>query len=435
MTSTPLALKTTTLALLGCLAPFAAHAARQLTVDDAVSLALQQNGHVAAARAQADAAEDTAKSVRGHLLPSIHFSDEQQHWDSPFQIQFGPQSLTARNLNTNLLTVSAGQPLLGLLHITQDYAATNNAADAAQAGARTTEAAIEEAVRTGFLRYFQATAAQDIAKASEAELNDNLEVMRSRLKAGVLTRADVLRTEVAVANAQQAEIQAQVQARIARQSLLALVGVRVNDEEVTFVEPTQLEDTAQPLPTEDAAIDSALQGRPELLRAKKQADAASQQARSKLFQLLPEVNLEAAYIRNVGQVFQPEEQEFIGIKADWNVWEWGAQWYAHRSAAAQATAADREAEETARQVALDVTSKLALAQSAKHAVDVARATIASAEEAYRVTKALVDAGSATTTDLLDAESALTQARLNLVRARYDEAISRVSLTRAMAKQG
>jgi outer membrane protein TolC len=424
-------MKTTTLALLGCLAPFAAHASRQLTVDDAVQLALQQNGHVAAARAQADAAEDSAKSVRGHLLPSVHFSDEQQHWDSPFTINFGGAGLTARNINTNLLSVSAGQPLLGLLHLTQDYAATNSAADAARAGAKTTEAAIEEAVRSGFLRYFQATAAQDIARASEKELNDQLEVMKSRLEAGVLTRADVLRTQVAVANAQQAEIQAQVQARIARQSLLALIGVAVNDEGVTFAEPTQLEDVPQALPTEDAAIQEAIQKRPELVRAQKEADAAAQQARAKLFQLLPEINLEAAYIHNVGQVLQPKEQEFIGLKADWNVWEWGAEWYAHRSAAAQATAADREAEETRRQVALDVTSKLALAQAAKNAVQVAKATIASAEEAFRVTKALVDAGSATTTDLLDAESALTQARLNLVRARYDEAIARVSLTRAM----
>lgn len=431
MKTPPLAL-TTTLALFGCLAPLAAQAAQKLTVDDAVQLALQQNGHVAAARAQAAAAADTAKSVRGHFLPAVHLSDEQQHWDSPFQIQFGPQSLTARNINTNLLSISAGQPLLGLLHLSQDYGASSSAADAAQAGAQTTEAAIEEAVRTGFLRYFQATAAQDIAKASEKELNDQLEVTRSRLKAGVLTRADVLRTQVAVANAQQAEIQAQVQARIARQSLLALIGMPVNDSGIVFVEPTQLEDLGQPLPSEEQAIQAAIAGRPELVQARKEAEAASQQARARLFQLLPEINLEAAYIHNVGQVLQPKEEVFIGLKADWNVWEWGAEWYAHRSAAGRATAAQREAEETQRQIALDVTSKLALTQASRHAVQVAQATIASAEEAFRVTKALVDAGSATTTDLLDAESALTQARLNLVRARYDEAITRVNLTRAMA---
>lgn len=429
-------MKTTTLALLGCLAPFAVQAQtrpQQLTVDDAVRIALEQNGNVTAARAQAEAANDTSKSVRGHLLPAVHVSDEQQHWDSPFIIFFGPgPGLPARGINTNLLTVAGVQPLLGLLHIGEDYAATNNAADAAAARAHTVEADVEEAVRSGYLRLFQATAAQDIARASVRELNEQLQVSQSRLQAGVLTRADVLRTQVAVANAQQAEIQAGVQAQIARQSLLTLIGLPVTDASVEFVEPKALEAVSQPLPAEDAAIQQAFQGRPELVAAEKQARAASQQARSKLFQLLPEINLEAAYIRNTGQVFQPENQEFVGLKADWNVWEWGAEWYAHRSAAAQATAAQRQAEEERRRIALDVTSKLALSQAANHAVQVAQATIASAEEAYRVTKALVDAGSATTTDLLDAESALTQARLNLVRAHYDEAISRVSLTRAMA---
>jgi outer membrane protein TolC len=72
-----------------------------------------------------------------------------------------------------------------------------------------------------------------------------------------------------------------------------------------------------------------------------------------------------------------------------------------------------------------------VARAATNAVEVAQAAIQSAEEAYRVTDALVKAGSATTTDLLDAQSALTTSRLNLVRARYDLAIARVSLNRAV----
>ena len=64
-------------------------------------------------------------------------------------------------------------------------------------------------------------------------------------------------------------------------------------------------------------------------------------------------------------------------------------------------------------------------------VDVAQQAIASAQEAYRVTQALVQAGSATTTDLLDSQSAFTTARLNLARAHYELAIQRVALARVM----
>ena len=69
-------------------------------------------------------------------------------------------------------------------------------------------------------------------------------------------------------------------------------------------------------------------------------------------------------------------------------------------------------------------------RAAGSALDVGKATIASAEEAFRVTEAGVRAGVATTTDLLDAQSALTQAKLNLVRARYELSLARVGLRAA-----
>jgi outer membrane protein TolC len=64
-------------------------------------------------------------------------------------------------------------------------------------------------------------------------------------------------------------------------------------------------------------------------------------------------------------------------------------------------------------------------------VSAAQTAIQEAEEAYRVTASMVKAGAATTTDLLDAQSALTQAKLNLVRAKYQDLRARASLTRAL----
>ena len=72
-------------------------------------------------------------------------------------------------------------------------------------------------------------------------------------------------------------------------------------------------------------------------------------------------------------------------------------------------------------------------QAAAVVVDVAQQTIGSAKEAYRVTQALVQAGSATTTDLLDAQSAFLTARLNLARAQYEMAIQRVAFARAIGE--
>ena len=99
------------------------------------------------------------------------------------------------------------------------------------------EADLRQNVETQFLRYFEARALKEIADASERELGDEVEVARARLASGVITRADMLRIEVAVANAHQQALQANSQAQTAHATLLALIGAGTADAGVTLVEP------------------------------------------------------------------------------------------------------------------------------------------------------------------------------------------------------
>ena len=132
-----------------------------------------------------------------------------------------------------------------------------------------------------------------------------------------------------------------------------------------------------------------------------------------------------------GQAFVKPDSAFIGLRAGWQIWDWGARWFQHRAAESQAVAAQAQADETRRHVQTDVAAKLANVRATASALETGRTTIGSAEEAYRVTTVLLAAGSANTTDLLDAQSALTQSRLNFARARYEYALARMSLARAL----
>lgn len=411
---------------------------RSLTVERAVELALSGSPRVQAAKAQLEAAQSGANSLRGRMLPGLYLSDEQQHWDSPYALAFSLPGAPAgtpapvfpiRAINTNTLAIAARQPVLGLVHISQDYAALLQRADAAQADLRAAEAAVREEVQSDFLRVFEARALADIARASEQQLNEQVAVAKSKLQAGVLTQADVLRIQVAAANARQQEIQADAQEEVARLALQEAIGMPLEGG-VTLAEPTVLEAVGQAPPALQPAVEQALAQRPELEGARLQAGAAHAHARAKAFSLLPEVNLEAGYSHVHGQSFAPENSGFVGLKVDWPIFEWGASWYDSREASAQAAAADANVDGTRRRVRTEVASRLAQVRAALSAVDSAQAAVAAAEEAYRVTQALVNAGSATTTDLLDAQAALSQARLNLVRARYAHAQSRVALARA-----
>jgi outer membrane protein len=408
-----------------------------LTIDQAVTEALRVNDQLAAARYQAEGAEDTARSARGRLLPTLNASDTVQHWNAPFVITLGPpgsSGVVARNVNTNTVTVAAQQPLLGLFHRARDLKAASSSAGASRANEAAAQADIAEQVRITYLRLFEARAGISIAETSVEQLKKQVQDAQARYNAGTITKADLLRFQTAEANAQQQKIQATTQAQTARQLLLTLLARNPEDPALEFVEPVDIERQAAvpEASSSDELINRALQARPEVQRAQKDAEAARANGQARTFDLLPEVDVQAAYSNVHGQIFQPENSFFVGVVANWPFWTWGTKWYAAQSAQRQADAAGAQLQGTRKQVAYDVASKLSVLDSQFVVVQVAQTAIASAEEAYRVTSAQVNAGTATTTDLLDAQSALTTAKLNLARAEYERTIARVQLDRAVA---
>lgn len=407
-------------------------ATRTIAVDEAVQLAIHRGTTVQAARAREEAARAAADALRGRMLPGVRVADEQQHYDSPFTIALlpGVPGVTVRNTNTNNFTAGAEQPLLGLLRLGEEHGALGAQAEAAGQSVKAAENAVREQVQTGFLRLFEARALAETARASQQQLADQVTAAKAKEHAGAGTTADVLRVQVAVANARQQELQAMAQEETARAGLLIAIGAAPTDQGVDFAEPAALEEETAPAQEAGGAIEHAFQQRPEVSAARLLSHAADLHHRSALFSLLPDLNLEAGYAHIHGSLLAPVDSAFIGLAASWNVFEWGATYYQGRAAEAQARAAAAEAQGTQDRIGFDVSSKLSQLKAAASALDVGKATIASAEEAYRVTDAGVRAGVATTTDLLDAQSALTQAKLNLVRARYELALARVGLRAA-----
>jgi outer membrane protein len=423
------------LALLPMLICQAAEAppAQRLTMDQVVQMAVESSNALRAARARARGGEDQAKSLRGRLLPSVNLSDEWQRWDSRFYPAFPGVTLMARDLDTNAFVAAVGQPLLGLLHLSSDHRALASTAEAAAFDASTLEANLRDEVRAQYLRMFEARTLAGVARASQAQLAEQIVVAKEKLGAGVLTPADVLRLDVAAANARQQEIQAQAAEEVARATLLVALGREARDPTIDFVEPATPE-------TADAAevdlgplVAAALKRRTEIRSADLTAEAARAGAHARTYDLLPDVDLEAGYMHMTGQTFVKKDSAFVGLKAVWQIWDWGARFYQHRVAKAQAEGAAAQADDARRHVATDVAAKVANVRATASALATGRTAIGSAEEAYRVTTVLLAAGSANTTDLLDAQSALTQARLNFARARYEHALARLSLARALGE--
>jgi outer membrane protein TolC len=180
---------------------------RTITVEEAVTLALGQNPSLQAARARLEGGQAMASSTGRRLAPAIRLGDEFLHYNSSFDAVIGPgASFQVRKQNTNMFTVTADQPLLGLLRLSADYHGQQTIAQAGAAQVQSAELALRQAVETLYLRVFEAKALEETALASERELTDRLGVARAQLATGVLTEADVLRVQVAAANARQQAI-------------------------------------------------------------------------------------------------------------------------------------------------------------------------------------------------------------------------------------
>src|SRR5262249_34937454 len=152
-----------------------------------------------------DAALAQANSLRGRMLPLIAVSEEWDRYNQPFAIQFAlpglpptiaAPSLTVRDLITNTFAASVTQPLLGLFRTYEERASAASRADALLDAAKAVEHGVREAVQTGFLRFYEARAAEQIAVTSQKQLEEQAQLVLARVKAGTATNADKLRIDV-----------------------------------------------------------------------------------------------------------------------------------------------------------------------------------------------------------------------------------------------
>src|SRR5581483_9209252 len=110
-------------------------------LDEAVNLALAQNPRMSASRHLSAANRDSAWSTRGHLLPLVKLGATYDYVKANEGLDLGAfsggSSSSSRPLYLNAwagdFNVTVAQPVLGLLHISQDFAGASRAADASDA--------------------------------------------------------------------------------------------------------------------------------------------------------------------------------------------------------------------------------------------------------------------------------------------------------------
>lgn len=402
--------------------------ARHMRLDECVDLALRNNVEVRSAAEEVSISEAQRSGARGYFGPKVRADASAHEWNSPFEIAFGPSSFPVRDQFEWNGTVSVAQPLTGLFFIFDAYKVRDLGVDIANIKREMARRETAYRVIESYYHLIQGQRLVEVAAASVEQLQAQLKQSKSFHTNGVVSQDDVLRAELAVANAQQLLIKMRARVSLEQANLAVLVALPG-----LTIDPPPLGDqqVKHDAVTLDQAQKTAETQRIELVEVDKRIEQAHKGVNLAWLKLAPQVSVVGAYIHNEGSQFMQTNSAYVGAQASWDVWDWGTT----TSGISEAKARDRQASiarvKVADQIHLEVHRAFLELTSASEAMVVAQASIASAEENFRLVKRRYEASAATSFDVIDAERVLTQSRGQMQTALYDQLVARAALRRAM----
>lgn len=410
---------------------------RQLSLAEALDLTLQQNGTILKGKSDLEAAYGIVVQTRAIALPKVRIAGQfqaiaQSAIDTPAGSTFAFG--TDKNWTTEIRLVQS------IYEGGRINSALRSAKLTREQALLQYQAVVADTLLAVRISYYDILlAAQQIVvrEASVNLLQRELDDQQRRFDAGTVPRFNVLRAEVAVANARPQLIRARNAQRIAKNKLVDLLGYnlpRAVGEDV----PVQLTDSLEALPYEidlSAAIGLALEKRPEIGVLRK-AEALRAEGI---------VNADATYKPSV-QIFggygdrnssfsndlTTERHGWLaGIQLNWDIFDGLLTRGKVMEAKAVHQKAQTELADTSRRIELEVRTAYSDFIEAREVLESQKKVQEQAEESLRLAKARTDAGTGTQLEVLDAQTALTEARTTQSLALHDYVVAVARLERAM----
>jgi len=267
-------------------------------------------------------------------------------------------------------------------------------------------------------------------------LQRQLQDVRNRYEAGTVSNFEVLRAEVALANAQPALITARNDYRLAIEELRQVIGYMAQSETNVARVPEFL-GTLEFNPASfdlRSSLGTAHEQRPDLQRLAKLTDAAEQGVISSRSGYLPTVSAFGSYDwRQAPAASNRSSLDgwTVGLQTSWNIFDGRAT--AGRVAQARSFLEQTRLALSEARLGVDVEVRRAISlfQQATELAESSKRVVEQAEEAVRLANARYSAGTATQLDVLTSQVELTTARLNQLQAFYGYNVAVASVRTAM----
>jgi outer membrane protein len=417
----------------------------QLSLQDAVRLALEKHPAVEAAAAAQRAATARLEQARSGYLPKLHYAESWQRSNNPVfvfgslltQHRFTEQNFALGPLNRPDF-LNNFQSQLTVEQMLWDGGLTRAATQSAELGRGVTS---EERRRTemqliaGVVRaYFGVVVSQEgLSVAREAVRSAEADLKRAEAlrAAGMATDADVLAIRVHLAAMREQEIRRSYELAVARAALNEALGLPLDAEHElsTPLAPAGLKES--PLAEHEA---SAEENRPESRQSRLAAELAEAQTSAARAALRPQVLFRVS--------FEADRQRFLtrgganwfaGAFVRWNLFNGFADQARIREASEALARARAQQRQTSAALRLEVRKAYSDLMAAEERLEVAAASVAMAEENLRIIRNRYEAGLTTVTELLRSETALLEARLRRLAAVHDQRVAAAGLELATGR--
>ena len=254
------------------------------------------------------------------------------------------------------------------------------------------------------------------------------------IQEGVATRADGLKVDVKVNEAEMAVTQVENGLSLAKMLLCQLCGLPVSDEITLADENT--DNLSVSAASAQFNMETAMSNRPELKMLENAVEISEQTTKLVRAAFLPQVALTGGYMVMNPNPFNGFEKEFsgvfnVGVLVRVPVWNWFEGAYKVRASKAATTMANLELDDAREKIELQVNQSSFKVKEANKRLAMAMKNAERAEENLRCANLGFKEGVMQSTEVMEAQTAWLQAHTQKIDAAIDVRLSQISLNTAL----
>jgi outer membrane protein len=401
------------------------------SLETAWEVALRSDERIAASQWNVSAAQSGWSAARAERFPSLtlganYYAIDQEPAAVATLGPLGTQRLPLANRDSGGAHAFVTQPIYTSGRISKGIDAARANVVANEADHNRTVLDVKMNVADIYVKVLLATRVVEVAESKVVSLRSHDKDVSALYEKGVVSKNDLLASQVALADAEQRAIDARADLEVVRAAYNRALG-RELAQPVSLAE---LPDPEAPPPLGELT-QAALSQRPELTSLSAQARALQDEAASLRGKKGPQVSVTGGYLYQRDDYIQPNGITGAMVNVEWNAFDFGRVRNQARVLDEKSQALIRLRRDAASIITLEVRQKWIDLETARERVLVARKTTAQADENLRVARDRYQQQVGTNTEVLDAETLWVQAYTNLYNSTYQAALAKLRLRRAV----